>query len=198
MVRLGVSVEGESEEIFVKKILKPHLETIEITVVNLKGGINLGGVTKELNRLLNSFDKVTTLYDFYGFDKKDGAINQQELECKISDRVSPQLKHKLIPYIQMYEFEALFFAQPRVIGEVIGFNSEDWGKKILNASNQNPEAINNSYATTPKHRIEEESKGQYRETEHASKILKRIGLVEIRKKCRGFNEWLEQLEKLGE
>jgi len=199
MVRLAISVEGESEEIFVNQVLQPHLTDIQIIPLNLYGGINLNRVTKELNNLLSSFDRVTTLYDFYKFDKKDGATNKQELEQKILDKVSSQLKSKLIPYIQMYEFEALFFANPDIIGEVIGgFDSGDWGNKILNQFNQDPEKINNSYSTTPKHRINLESGNLYRETTHAVEILKQIGLTQIRKKCQGFNEWITQLEKLGE
>ncbi len=197
-LRLGISVEGDSEDIFVSQILQPHLKDIEIKPVNLAGGINLARVKNELNSLLGSFDKVTTLYDFYGFDGKEGATNKQELEAKIKEEVSPQLKHKLIPYIQMYEFEALFFANPDIIGKVIGFDSEDWGKKILIECNQNPEKINNSYSTTPKHRIQKISNRQYRETTHAPLILKQIGLTKIREKCQGFNVWLTQLEKLGE
>ncbi len=196
-LRLGISVEGSSEDIFVSQILQPHLKDIEIRPVNLAGGINLARVKNELNSLLGSFDKVTTLYDFYGFNGKDGANTKEELEVKIQERVSPQLKHKLIPYIQMYEFEALFFANPDIIGKVIGFDSKDWGRKILNTCNQNPEEINNSYRTTPKHRIQEESKGQYQETTHAPLILKQIGLTKIREKCSGFNAWLAQLEDLG-
>lgn len=198
MIRLAISVEGESEEIFVNQVLKPHLTDIQIRPLNLYGAINLNRVTKELNNLLSSFDKVTTLYDFYGFDGKDGATNKQELEQKILDKVSSQLKSKLIPYIQMREFEALLFTEPSVIGEVIGFSSKDWGKKILNGCNQNPEKINNSYSTTPKHRINLESGNLYRETTHAVKILKQIGLTQIREKCQGFDEWITKLEKLGE
>lgn len=199
-LRLAISVEGESEEIFVNQVLQPHLTNIQIKPLNLYGGINLNRVTKELNNLLSSFDRVTTLYDFYKFDKKDGATNKQELEQKILDKVSLQLKSKLIPYIQMHEFEALFFANPDIIGEVIGFDSGNWGNKILNQPNvcQDPEKINNSYSTTPKHKIQEKSNGRYKETIHAPLILRKIGLPKIREKCQGFNEWIMQLEKLGE
>ncbi|OIR25102.1 hypothetical protein BGC33_05535 [Bathymodiolus thermophilus thioautotrophic gill symbiont] len=196
-LRLCISVEGDSENIFVNQILQPYLKNIEVTPVNLAGGINLTRVKNELNKLLNGFDKVTTLYDFYGFDKKDGATNKQELEQKILDGVSSKFKYKLIPYVQMYEFEALFFTKPEVIGEIIGFDSKAWGDKILSECNQDPEKINNSYKTTPKHRIQQQSNEQYRETQHASNILKKIGLTEIRKKCQGFDAWLTQLESLG-
>ena len=72
MVRLAISVEGQTEEIFVKTILKPHLIQrniyIEPILLGRKGGnVSLSRIKTDLNRLSNSFDKVTTLYDFYGY-----------------------------------------------------------------------------------------------------------------------------------
>ncbi|NYT27555.1 MAG: hypothetical protein H0A76_06445 [Candidatus Thiodubiliella endoseptemdiera] len=45
-LRLGISVEGDSEDIFVSQILQPHLKDIEIKPVNLAGGINLARVKR--------------------------------------------------------------------------------------------------------------------------------------------------------
>ncbi len=72
MVRLAISVEGSTEEHFVNKILRPHLQALEIYATPLLlgrngGDVSFGRIKKELNYLANSFDKVTTLYDFYGF-----------------------------------------------------------------------------------------------------------------------------------
>ena len=200
MVRLAVSVEGSSEEKFISQILRPYFKDKNIIIQPILfkgsgGGINLKAVKKELNNLLNSFDIVTTFYDFYGFQNKQGTKTKEQLESKILEKVSPKLRTKLIPYIQAYEFEALLFSEPNAIGVVVGFDGKEWGKKILNNFSQNPEMINNSFHTSPKHRIE--NKGRYSPIIHANKIIAKIGLKTIRQKCQGFNEWLTKIEGLN-
>lgn len=73
--------------------------------------------------------------------------------------------------------------------------SQSWIDNILNKFND-LEGINNSKETAPSKRIEKNA--TYIKTQHAPKILQEIGLPKIRKKCQGFNEWITQLEKLGE
>ena len=68
-IRLGISVEGQTEERFVKDLLAPHLEArgvyaIPIIVATSRsaagkkskgGGINLDRIAGELQRLLGGF-----------------------------------------------------------------------------------------------------------------------------------------------
>ena len=75
MVRLAISVEGLTEVRFIQMVMVPYLQALRIYAVPLQLGRNGGDVFlprigKDLNRLANSFDKVTTLYDFYGFRVK--------------------------------------------------------------------------------------------------------------------------------
>lgn len=68
MVRLAVSVEGQTEERFIKEIVAPHLEGREIYTQPIllgSGGcdVSMPRVRKDLINLLGSFDKVTTFYD---------------------------------------------------------------------------------------------------------------------------------------
>lgn len=64
MVRLGISVEGPTEERFIEKVLQPHLSQRNIYAVpiSMGGSISVDRVGHELNKLLYSFDFVSTFY----------------------------------------------------------------------------------------------------------------------------------------
>jgi len=202
MVRLAISVEGQTEEKFVDQLLIPHLLDLGIQVqpVLLGGGggdVSLVRIQKYLNNLAKGFDKVTTLYDFYGFNRKDIDVGEDKdsLESKILDHVSEAFREKVIPYIQMYEFEGLLFSSPKHIGDEINERKiKNWAEKIVRSFNNNPELINNSPNTSPSKRLC--GKAIYIKSVHGPNIANAIGLDLIREKCQGFNSWLSQLESL--
>ena len=82
MVRIGISVEGATEERFVKVVLVPHLLTrgIYATPVSLNGNISVDRVKHELKHLVHSFDYTSTFYDFYGFKHKEAAETKEPLK----------------------------------------------------------------------------------------------------------------------
>lgn len=106
MVRIGISVEGLTEERFVKAVLYPYLsaKSIYVTPISMGGGVNIDKVKSELKKMATSFDYVTTLYDFYGFRSKDANETKDSLETKILSSAHGGVKSKLIPYVQMYEY----------------------------------------------------------------------------------------------
>lgn len=198
MTRLLISVEGLSERIFVEKVLVSHLATFEVFVGNphnMKGNINLDKVANKLNDLSYNYDFVTTFYDFYGFKKRglNSDETKESLEQKIKQGIRQEQREKVIPYIQMYEFEALLFSNVEKMATELQ-TEQAWINSILGDFNNNPENINNSKETAPSKRIEKNVK--YIKTLHAPKILQEIRLPEIRKKCRGFDKWITQLEKI--
>ena len=78
MIRLAVSVEGQTEETFVKSVLAPQLrpsgvEPTPILLGNARGSGDGGGnvsidrLTADMARLYWTHDAVTSLVDFYGF-----------------------------------------------------------------------------------------------------------------------------------
>ena len=162
----------------------------------MRGNISIDRVSKKLNSLVDNYDFVTTLYDFYGFGKRglEDDETKETLEKKIKESIKSNQQHKIIPYIQMYEFEALLFSDAEIMAKSLNV-SQNWIDNILNEFND-LEGINNSKETAPSKRIEKHAK--YIKTQHAPKILQEIGLLKIREKCQGFNAWLKQLESLGE
>jgi hypothetical protein len=196
MIRLFISVEGQSERMFVEQTLVPHLSTFSVFVKthDMKGNISVDRVREKLNRLIHNYDLVTTLYDFYGFKGLESNETKKTLEKKIKESVKSKQQDKIIPYIQMHEFEALLFSDAEIMANNLNV-SQNWIDEIINTC-RDLETINNSKETAPSKRIGKNAK--YIKTQHAPKILQEIGLPKIREKCQGFNEWITQLEKLGE
>jgi len=198
MVRIGISVEGPTEEIFVKKVLAPYLlvRQIVITPISMGGGVNVDKARGELKKIANSFDYVTTLYDFYGFSRKEDGETKASLEQRILDAAHEGVQDKLIPYVQMYEFEGLLFSSPEAISNVLMDEQlNQWAVEILAEFDNNPELINNSVETAPSKRLERDT--GYRKTTHGPNIAKQIGIDKIREMCPGFNDWVTRLEGLA-
>lgn len=89
MIRLAISVEGQTEEEFVKSVLADHLrmKEVETTPILLGrargtgdgGNVRVEPLTKGMVVLRQSFDAVTSLVDFYGFrDKGSRAVEELE------------------------------------------------------------------------------------------------------------------------
>lgn len=197
MVRIGISVEGTTEERFIKVLLEPYFSQkgIYITPIPIHGNISIDRVKHELEKLGHNFDYVSTFYDFYGFKQKSESETKTSLESKIQKSIKEELRGKLIPYIQMYEFEGLLFSSPEAIAMVLQDESlTTWANDILTDFDNNPEKVNDSIETAPSKRFEKFTK--YRKTTHGPNISKQIGLEKIRKMCSGFDEWLTKLEGL--
>lgn len=197
MVRVGISVEGTTEERFVEAVLSPYLANkgIYMQPVSISGDVGIERVKRELKKISYNFDYVTTLYDFYGFKKKNTGESKISLEQRIADAVHDSIKPKLIPYIQMYEFEGLLFSCPERMERALNEPGvKDWCQTVLNSFNHDPEKINNSAKTAPSKRLEKDT--GYRKTTHGPNIAKEIGIEKIREMCTGFNDWLIKLEAL--
>lgn len=197
MVRVGISVEGVTEERFVKKVLAPYLaeKSIFVTPISIGGGVNLDKIRSELKKIAACYDFVTTFYDFYGFQGKSENETKNSLEQKILEHTHTSIQTRLIPYIQMYEFEGLLFSSPEAMEmSLIEDGVETWANNILASFNNNPEAINNSPITAPSKRLQKDT--SYRKTTHGPDIAELAGITKIRSECSGFDSWLTRLEGL--
>ena len=202
MVRVGISVEGTTEERFVQMVLSPYLaqKQVYITPITMGGDVKLDRVKSELKKIANNFDYVTTFYDFYGFKGKLDCDTKASLEQKMHDHAHASIQAKLIPYVQMYEFEGLLFSCPIAMHSVLNqpkpqSTVEIWANGILAQFEYNPEKINDSPQTAPSKRLE--SNTNYRKTTHGPNIAKQIGMQKLRDVCVGFNDWITRLEQLA-
>ena len=211
MIRIAISVEGQSEEAFVKSLLVPFFQEKNILIIPIivttskdrcgrknKGGcISIDRVKNEIKKLLNSFDYVTTFYDFYGFKDKN-TNNVEELEKKLYELFNTP---KFIPYIQKYEFETLLFSDPDYYKKYFDDDTiTKEMKKIINQFGGDIENINDSPLTAPSKRIEalfEMINETYDKVFYAEAISSEIGLDMIRKKAKRFDNWIKKIINLG-
>ena len=221
MIILNITVEGFSEELFVKDILTPHLWQFNILVQVRKVLTNRklrarGGVVSYLkfkNDIQTWFKESpkayhTSLIDLYGLDTEfPGFLETKKLQpypriLEMERRLAEDLKfRKFIPYISLHEFEALLFSEPETMQNWLGLYSrlpEGCFETIRQkAPDKNPELINGGNTTSPSKRIEEVC-ASYDKVTDGVLILKEIGLERIRQHCKHFDEWLTKLEKLKE
>ncbi len=175
----------------------PYLsqKQIYVTPVSINGNVSVDRIKHELRNLAYNFDYVSTFYDFYGFKGKVAGETKISLESRIKGSIKEEIRGRLIPYIQMYEFEGLLFSSPEHIAVVLQSESLNvWANDILISFNNNPEKVNDSTETALSKRLEKFT--NYRKTTHGPNIAQQIGLAKMRTMCPGFNDWLTELERL--
>lgn len=104
---------------------------------------------------------------------------------------NPELR--LLPYIEMHEFEALLFSDASILGNGIGVDQSRI-EDILEEF-EDPEEINDRPDTAPSKRLIRLHKG-YRKVAMGKTISEAIGIPAIREKCQHFDTWLTTLEQL--
>ncbi len=203
MIRLAISVEGPTEEEFVKNVLADHLRSkgVEPQPILLNGNVTVERLASDIARLIWSFNRVTSLVDFYGFRDKNTATPEQ-LEQRILERVARKINRswdqsRVIPYVQQYEFEGLLFSNVDAFADAIDA-SEESVEELLSIREKfpTPEDINDNSETAPSKRIVKII-SQYQKVLYGSLIAMEISLDAIRAECPRFSDWLTRLESLG-
>jgi len=213
MIRVGISVEGQTEDEFCKQILKPYFEDFGIELTSIivstkrekcgtknKGGcINIDRVSNEIEKLLPSFDYATTFYDLYGFKGISIELSVDDLEMQISNKLKNS--YRFIPYIQKYEFETLLLSDPFYYEEYFEDEKAKVAvEKMIASCGGDVESVNNSKETAPSKRIIElfnEFNDSYDKVFHGSAILEDIGLDRVMQECHRFASWIEKIKALS-
>ena len=156
MIRLAISVEGQTEEEFVKSVLADHLRMKEVEttpiVLDRGGNVRVEPLAKEMVRLRQSFDAVTSLVDFYGFRGK-GSRTVEELEDLLARRIRQKTSGPkvVIPYVQKHEFEGLLFSDVTAFDNVVHISNRRIERlKEIRSQFPTPEDINDNPATAPR------------------------------------------------
>ena len=207
MIRLAISVEGQTEEEFVKDFLADHLrgkgvEPTPILVGRARGSSSGGNVSlerlvSEMAHLLHSFDVVTSFVDFYGFCRKgDRTVDTLEEDLR---QGLPHIWYppRSIPYVQRHEFEGLLFSDVSVFAGLV--EAPDGSVEALQkirSQFETPEDINDNKDTAPSKRIKKVIP-RYDKRVNAPLLAVEIGLDKIRTECPRFNDWVTSLESLG-
>ncbi len=222
MIRVHVLVEGQTEEAFVKGVLQPHfngqdtyLYPILIGESGHKGGI--GEYSRARDHILRTLKQeastfCTTMFDYYrmppkSWPKRKEAIHKRFaeekaviIEAAILADISGELGKRFdclrfIPYVQMYEFEALLFSDPGMLAQALNLIDDSEVQRIRDQFDS-PEEINDSEQTAPSKRIVGLN-AEYDKVVDGVLISQKIGLEAMRAQCPHFNDWIAKLEVLA-
>ncbi|MBK8813206.1 MAG: DUF4276 family protein [Acidobacteria bacterium] len=219
-VEVVVLVEGQTEQRFVKKLLWPYLAERQVYMTSIilnkpgeKGGdVRFARAKLDIrNHLKQRADTfLTLLVDYYGigtdwpgYENSKSKISHTDKSNEITQstalavkRMLPelQIEKRFIPYVSMHEIEALYFSDPEILANALGTTKESV-KSILDEFGD-PEMINDNYETAPSRRIAKLFP-RFKKTSTGLSIAEEIGIARMRSRCKLFDNWLTQLESLG-
>jgi len=218
MTRLHAVVEGQTEETFVNRVLAPEFWALDVFVdvhcvtTGRKRGISRGGISryeqlktdltlwmKEDQRPDAWFTTMVDLYappeDFPGFDDcTKNADPIRRVEC-LEERLHNDLAdRRFIPYIQLHEFEALLFSDPRHFESA--FPRDATVVRELTAIRNEfptPEYIDDGPGSAPSQRILA-LRPDYKKTVAGLQVVQQIGFATLLRECAHFNQWIGRIE----
>lgn len=224
MRRLHVLAEGQTEEAFVNQVLAPHLagygvvtdvrcvttrrDRHRLDIVHRGGLGSYGKLQRDLQRWMAEdrdavFTMMVDLYalprDFPGFEDAariaDPYTRVRHLEQALATHIGQQ---RLIPYIQLHEFEALLLSDPEKFDwQYIEHDRAITRLMELASRFDSPELIDDGEATAPSKRIIAEiPEYKHQKTTAGPLIAGRIGIQTMRDRCPHFAEWVAKLEAL--
>ena len=224
MIKVLALVEGQTEEAFIKQVLLPALPKSDLVPTLIKtrstgaapkkgGTVTYHDFKQQLQLLLGdtSASLVTTMIDFQGLGSDfPGRVNPagntpvSKVLFVEAARRRDLNEARYLPCLALHEFEALLFAKPESIADVL---RKPTPTKILQGVcgkyPNTPGDINDSPDTSPSARIESAcerlcgSSRVFQKRTHGPVIAGRIGLEKIRAACPHFNEWVSKLEGLA-
>lgn len=228
-VILNVLCEGQTEAEFVKRVLVHHLQPFDIATKyqlletskkkKARGGLlsyqqARGDLMLWMKQVAHRDSEVhyfTTMFDLYALPKDFPSYSKvqhiQDIYSRI-DKLESAFKQdigsdRFIPYIQIYEFEALLFCNIEKLADKFRQCDREIKKleKILDQYQGNPEYIDGGLDTAPSKRILkalEKSDTRYNKPQMGGELTAAIGMDTLKANCRHFSTWVEKLERLGD
>ncbi len=166
MIRLAISVEGQTEEAFIKEVLVCHLRRRKVEPKPILlgrarssgvggGNVSVGRLVKKIVHLHQSFDAVTSLVNFYGFRDK-GELTVEALEDRLMQEIGKHVPNaaQVFPYVQKHEFEGLLFSDAAAF-RAVGRAKDRAVETLATVRRQfaTPEDINDDPEGAPSKRI---------------------------------------------
>ena len=209
VIRLAVTVEGRTEEEFIRTVLQPYMLEKEIYMIPILigtsggargGNIEIQRIVSDIRELLHNHDAVTTLVDYYGFRNRGGKSVEQledEIKQKALNEIGRSInQNTLFPYVQKYEFEGLLFSNVTVFDQLPDA-TPSLLQRLHNIRNrfQTPEDINDNRDTAPSKRISSVFP-RYNKPVDGPNLIDCIGLSKLQTECPRFNSWILRIEEL--
>jgi hypothetical protein len=172
-------------------------------------------VRREIVRHLRTDQQifVTTMVDYYGMPNnperhtawpgrhESAAMPFPEKSNRVESALAAEVETELgdarrfIPFVVMYEFEALLFSDCDTFAKSIGRGEIASGFQVIRDAYNSPEEINDSPLTHPSQRVVDLIPA-YRKPILGNIAAIEIGCERIRSECPHFRAWLERLEQL--
>jgi len=226
MIRLFFYVEGQTEQAYVDRVLKDHLARFEVIVegairvstgkkhgvVYRGGGRHYAPMKKDLHNLLKQHQggdvRCTTMLDLYklyrDFPGTEEADKLQHMPYhrvkKLEDAFAADVADpRLIPHIQLFEFETILFCQPDAFASYYENRDRDIAElKKMADGVSTPELIDDGEHSAPSKRIAQCFPDYPDAKPDAPAVISEVIPLEVvRSKCPHFNEWLSALEALA-
>lgn len=225
-VIINILCEGQTEERFVSKVMKPYLKDYGIVLKprilltskkkNQRGGmINYSQAKRDVENWISENRNrksethyYTTMFDFYALPSDFPCMDEIEKYTDAYGKVSAVERamtekfqvSNFVPYIQLHEFEALLFSDISKIVDRFPKQKRTITnlQKVLDGCNGNPELVNTGRTTAPSKRITAVvGEGRYHKVQDGVNIACRIGIDVMMNKCRHFKEWIDNLIALS-
>ncbi len=214
MNKVLLLVEGQTEETFVTRVLRPYFQQYNVwlqpvlihTRRDVSGQTYRGGaisyhqIKRQLKNLLGDTSAicVTTMLDYYRLPRDFPGQNtlpdappskkvshlEQAFQADINDQ-------RFLPYLMLHEFEALVLADPSKICDVFP-EVTSYAKLIQAIGGRRPEDINDQ---NPPSKLIQTYFPDYQKRLHGPRIVQHIGLPQLRQQCAHFDQWISQLEQ---
>ncbi|MEA1949938.1 MAG: DUF4276 family protein [Planctomycetota bacterium] len=227
MVRLYMTVEGQTEQAFASQILVEHLAPFQVFLAKPRltgpsprrgGWIPQGGMFNKFAPALEDIrrwlleDKspdarFTMMVDLYGLPSDCPGYEEAGKLADPYDRVealetalADEMGDKrFVPYLQLHEFEALVLSAPDRFGTFLDADDDDATAELVRACQQfkSPEHINHGRQTHPKAQILKHFP-DYQQNVDGPLLANEIGLQAMRDACPHFGQWLTELEQLSD
>jgi len=226
MIRVNIVVEGQTEEGFVKRVIRPHLRRqnthVNPILIPNKSGVRArekrGGilsyspVRRFVRRKVTDDTEAytTTLFDYYGLPSNFPGYSSED--CPPPARTLDRVEYlegqfaadigdtrRFIPYFQLHEFEALLFSEVETLDrEIRSLQSSSRSRRHFLRIVQRFD--------NPEHINDDPETAPskrilnhypgYQKNPFGELIAESIGLDTIRNECPRFDGWLTRLETL--
>ena len=211
-MRVHMIVEGPTEETFVNDVLKRWLgergvsadARLVATSPRSRGGMTT--YVKACRDIVHWMREdqsahFTTMFDYYGLPpdwpgRHDPAGETDALArvCLLEAALAADVNSpRFVPYLQLYEFEALLLAQPNaLLGPHPEATDAVAALSEVVARAGGPELVDDGPETHPSKRIEALIP-KYQKPVSGPAAAAAIGIDRMRQACPHFNDWIERL-----
>jgi hypothetical protein len=220
MARVNIICEGPTESRFISDVLAPYFWHSEIYLTPMllgvpghKGGrVNYTRVQKDILLQLKQDANVycSTMFDLYGlktgfpgtvpppgFAGAQKAVHIENAVLQDIASIVPGLRteERLIPYLQVHEYEGLLFSDTTAFAVALGRASLAAQLANIRSLFATPEDINDDPNNTPSKRVAGVY-SQYNKVIEGTLAAQRIGVNRMLAECPHFRNWIDRLAAL--